>query len=188
MSTSTGTARQLPKPVRGRGPGYALQRAYVRIMMWLISRLLVAAAAVDAGVGREFDQLPRSFRFVMRVRSGSAGLALEKRDGRLGVASLRESTAPDLVFEFKHVAHAFLVLSFSESTPQAFANDRLLVDGEFPNAMRVLRALNRMQAVVLPRFVAVRALKAYPRIAPGEKIALAVRIYARMLLQLFGGK
>ena len=54
--------------------------------------------------------------------------------------------------------------------------------------MRVLRALNRMQAVVLPRFVAVRALKAYPRIAPGEKIALAVRIYARMLLQLFGGK
>ena len=80
------------------------------------------------------------------------------------------------------------MLSFLESTPQAFANDRILVDGEFTDAMRVLRALNRMQAVVLPRFVAVRALKAYPAIGLGEKIALAARIYLRMALQLFGGK
>lgn len=157
-------------------------------MMWLICRLLQAASAVDPAVRREVTGLPEPFRFVMRVRSGAIGFALVKHDGRLKAASMSDPEKPDLVFEFKHLAHAFLVLSFLESTPQAFANDRILVDGEFANAMKVLRALNRMQAVVLPKFVAVRALKAYPAIGLGEKIVLAVRVYLRMVIQLFGGK
>lgn len=115
-------------------------------------------------------------------------MALVKQEGRLQAGSIGAPAKPDLVFEFKHTAHAFLVLSFQESTPQAFANDRLLVDGEFTNAMKVLRALNRMQAIVLPKFVAVRALKAYPAIGLMEKIVLAVKIYLRMVVQLFGGK
>jgi hypothetical protein len=188
LSTTKDVALPSPKPVSGKKIGYLLQRIYVRVMMWLICRLLQAASAVDPVVCREVSGLPEPFRFVMRVRSGTTGLALAKQDGQLRATSMGDPEKPDLVFEFKHVAHAFLVLSFMESTPQAFANDRILVDGEFANAMKVLRALNRMQAVVLPKFVAVRALKAYPRIGLGEKVALAVRIYLRMVIQLFGGK
>ena len=58
----------------------------------------------------------------MRVRSGAIGFALVKHDGRLKAASMSDPEKPDLVFEFKHLAHAFLVLSFLESTPQAFAS------------------------------------------------------------------
>jgi hypothetical protein len=59
------------------------------------------------------------------------------------------------------------------------------VDGEYPSAMKMLRALNRMQAIVLPRFIAVRALKSCPPLGPGEKLWLAARIYGRMFLELF---
>lgn len=168
-----------------RGIGYSLQRAYVRLMMWLISRLLQAASAVDGQIRGEVADLPSGFSFVMRVRSGSPALAMRKAGERLRAVRAASVPDPTLVFEFKHLAHAFLVLAFQESTPRAFANDRLAVDGEFAGAMKILRSLNRMQAVVLPRFIARRALKAYPSIGLGEKLLLAGRIYGRLVIDLF---
>ena len=171
--------------LEGRGLPYSLQRAYVRCMLWLIGRLLQAASVVDEEVMREVRSLPHGFSFMMRVRSGSAAMALVKRGERLMAVPARKIPHPALSFEFKHVAHAFLVLSFQESTPRAFANDRLSVDGEYPSAMKMLRALNRMQALVLPRFIAVRALKSCPPLGLGQKLRLAARIYGRVCLELF---
>jgi len=168
-----------------RGLSYPVQRTYVRFMLWLIGRLLQAASVVDEEVRREVRALPDGFSFAMRVRSGSAGLTLVRRGDRLRVVPASMARTPMLVFEFKHVAHAFLVVSFQESTPQALANDRLAVDGEYPSAMKMLRALNRMQAVVLPRFIAVRALKSCPSLGLGEKLRLAARIYGRLFIELF---
>lgn len=169
----------------GRGLPYSLQRTYVRFMLWLIGRLLQAASAVDDEVRREVRALPDGFSFAMRVRSGSAGLAIVKQDSRLRAVAAATAPPPTLTFEFKHVAHAFLVLSFQESTPRALANDRLSVDGEYPSAMKMLRALNRMQAIVLPRFIATRALKSCPRFRPIDKLVLAARIYGRLFVELF---
>lgn len=172
-------------PVAGPGPSYSLQRRYVTFMMWLIARLLQAASAADATIRREVADLPEGFSFSMRVRSGAPGLTMTKSGDRLAVARRASEIPTTLAFEFKHLAHAFLVLSFQESTPQAFANDRLSIDGEFTNAMKVLRCLNRMQALVLPRFVASRALKEYPAIGLAEKLTLAARIYGRFVIDLF---
>jgi len=184
MSTSPDSVAPT-SALAGRGLPYSLQRAYVRFMLWLIGRLLQAASAVDGEVMREVRSLPDGFSFAMRVRSGSAALALVKRGERLMAAPAGKVPHPVLSFEFKHVAHAFLVLSFQESTPRAFANDRLSVDGEYPSAMKMLRALNRMQALVLPRFIAVRALKSCPKIGLWEKLGLAARVYGRVCVELF---
>ena len=172
-------------PAAGRGPAYAIQRGYAGFMMWLISRLLQAASAVDTVIRRDVGRLPEDFSFSMRVRSGSPALTMRKVGDGLRAVPSSTVRRPTLTFEFKHVAHAFLVMSFQESTPRAFANDRLAVDGDFPSAMKIMRSLNRMQAVVLPRFIAVRALKAYPRIGIVEKIGLAARIYGRLVIDLF---
>lgn len=185
MNSSPRAVPAAVTPLESRGITYPLQRAYVRLMMWLISRLLQAAAAVDGQIRREVADLPDDFRFVMRVRSGAPALAMRKVGERLMAVPPNTVRDPDLVFEFKHPAHAFLVLSFQESTPRAFANDRLAVNGEFAGAMKVLRALNRMQALVLPRFIARRALKAYPPIPLRDKLGLAIRIYARLVVDLF---
>jgi hypothetical protein len=172
-------------PVAGRGPSYSVQRRYVAFMMWLIARLLQAASAVDRTIRSDVADLPEGFSFCMRVRSGAPALTMKKSGDGLTVARGPSEIRPTLAFEFKHVAHAFLVLSFQESTPRAFANDRLSINGEFTNAMKVLRCLNRMQALVLPRFVARRALKEYPAIGLAEKLALAARIYGRFVIDLF---
>ncbi|MDH3914588.1 MAG: hypothetical protein OEU49_01995 [Chromatiales bacterium] len=172
-------------PAAGRGPSYAIQRVYAGFMMWLISRLLQAASAVDPVIKKDIDRLPEDFSFSMRVRSGSPALAMRKMGDDLRAVQPSALQRPALVFEFKHVAHAFLVMSFQESTPRAFANDRLAVDGDFACAMKIMRSLNRMQALVLPRFIAVRALKAYPPIGIVEKLGLAARIYGRLVIDLF---
>jgi hypothetical protein len=172
-------------PAAGRGPAYSIQRAYAGFMMWLISRLLQAASAVDPVIRRDIDRLPDDFSFSMRVRSGSPSMTMIKVGDRLRAIPSSARPQAALVFGFKHVAHAFLVMSFQESTPRAFANDRLAVDGDFACAMKIMRSLNRMQALVLPRFIAVRALKAYPPIGVVEKLGLAARIYGRLLIEFF---
>ena len=83
--------------------------------------------------------------------------------------------------KFKHLEHAFLVLSFQEKTSVAFANDRMLVDGDISYAVRMTRILNRLEAFILPKIVAERAVKAYPHnLQLPEKLISAARIYLKV--------
>ena len=171
-----------------QGWAYRAQTVYVRLMLWLVARLLGAASAVDPTIRSEVRALPGDFAFTMRVRSGKAGMVVGRVGDRLRAADPNRISDPSLVFEFKHISHAFLVLAFLESTSRSFANDRITVDGDIGLAMKVVRCLNRMEVLVLPKFVAARAVKAYPRIDLVEKLTLAMRIYGRMLLDLLGGR
>jgi hypothetical protein len=101
-------------------------------------------------------------------------------DGTLNRAKVVKPR-PDLSIGFKHVAHAFLVLAFQEGTAQAFANDRMVADGDVSHAIRLVRCLNTMEALILPRWVALRAVKRYPTISALEKTRKAVRIYALLV-------
>ena len=87
---------------------------------------------------------------------------------------------------FKHVSHAFLVLSFQEGTARAFANDRMITHGDVSLAMKMVRCLNRVQALVLPRVIAERVLKTYPDVALRDKVRSAARIYGRTLTHALG--
>jgi hypothetical protein len=77
--------------------------------------------------------------------------------------------------------HAFLALSFQEKTSVAFANDRMLVDGDISYAVRMTRILNRLEVFILPKLVAKRAVKAYPHnLQLPEKLISAARIYLKV--------
>ena len=65
-------------------------------------------------------------------------------------------------------------------TPVAFAQDRMIVNGEIAYGAVFTRILNRLLALILPRFVARRALKRYPALGLGEKLRRAVGIYVRL--------
>lgn len=165
---------------------FAIQKLYVRIMMWLVARLLAAASVVDPVVRREVLALPENFSFTMRVRTGSYGMGLCRVRDRLVPVGDWENEDYPLIFEYKHVTHAFLVLGFVEGTAVAFANDRIAVEGNTSIAMKIIRGLNRMEAVVLPKVIAKRAIKAYPDIGLMEKIVMALRIYGRLFADLAG--
>ena len=168
------------------GSLFVLQKTYVKTMMWLVARLLAAASVVDPVVRKEVLALPEGFSFTMRVRSGTTGMGLHRQGNRLRpIRGWRDVHYP-LAFEYKHISHAFLVLGFVEATAVAFANDRITVDGNTSTAMKIIRALNRMEAIVLPRFIAQRAVKNYPDIGIKEKLVMALRVYWRLILDLFG--
>jgi hypothetical protein len=172
---------------KGAGTVYRAQLLYVRVMMWLIGRLLQAASAVDPVIRREVAVLPADFTFAMRTHSGLSGFALARDGRRLATRRSRPDESPTLLFEFKHVTHAFLVLSFVEGTAQSFANDRMSLGGDAALAMKIVRCLDRLEVVVLPRFIAERGVKHYPDIGLATKLGLALRIYRRFLMDLFGG-
>jgi len=166
---------------------YRAQLLYVRIMLWLVGRLLQAASRVDPVIRDEVATLPPNFAFAMRLHSRAAGLVMGREGDRLRVLSSRAAQPLSMVFEFKHVTHAFLVLAFVEGTARSFANDRMTLGGDVALAMKIVRCLNRMEVLVLPKFVARRAVKQYPAIALGERLGLAARIYGRLVIELFGG-
>jgi len=153
-------------------------RLYVTVMLWVIGRALVATSRVDETVRAELEPLPSGYQIQMRVLPKGPGFVVEcAGDGTL-VRAGQVKQRPELSIGFKHAAHAFLVLAFQESTAQAFANDRMVADGDVSHAIRLVRALNTMEALILPRWVAERAVKRYPQLPAMEKTRKATRIYA----------
>ncbi len=159
---------------------YSFQRAYVTSMMGLISRLLQAASEVDEEIKREVAALPDGFAFTMEVMPHSPGFSMQKRDNKLKIVA-KLSKKPDLTIRYKHLSHAFLVFSFQEGTAVSFANDRVLLDGDTALAMKMVRCLNRMEALVLPRFVAKKAVKTYPDLELKDKLRLSVKTYGKLV-------
>ena len=68
----------------------------------------------------------------------------------------------------------------------AYAHDRLLVDGDISYAIRMTRILNRLEAFILPKLVASRAVKEYPaNLHLPEKLMAASRIYLKVASKFF---
>lgn len=163
---------------------YSAQRAYVALMFDVLGRLLVAASASDPEVKRELAGFPENFTLGFSVLGDTASLRLRWRAGQL--TRCAGGGPADLDVIFKHISHAFMVLSFQESTPSAFANQRILTHGDAALGMRFTRCLNRVQTVALPRFVAARALKAVPALPIAQKLALGAQLYAGVARGLAG--
>lgn len=166
-------------PSAGAASMYAAQRAYVAAMFELMGRLLVAASECDAEIEQELS----GFRDGLVI--GFSVLGCPNLRLRVGVSDKRfvrlpNGTPPELEIVFKHVSHAFYVLTFQEGTAQAYANERMITLGDTSLSLRFMRCLNRMQAATLPRFVVERALKSVPDITAPEKRRLASTIYGRL--------
>ncbi len=84
---------------------------------------------------------------------------------------------------FKHLQHAWLLYTFKEDTPTAFARNRIVLDGEVRHATVFNRCLSRLMILILPRLLAERAVKRYPVIALRDKLRLAAAIYLRIPLE-----
>ena len=159
----------------------ALQQFYVKMMMDVIGRGLVIASQVDQEVQTEIGKFPQGFVLSMRVfPHGPAFVARVTEQAQLELLQNYQQK-PDLTIQFKHLSHAFLVFSFQESTAQAFANDRMVADGDLSYAIRLVRCLNKMESLILPKLLAELAVKQYPKqLALKEKIFGATHIYLKV--------
>ncbi len=159
----------------------AAQRAYVTLMMDVIGRGLTSASQIDPEIYNETKGFPTGFTLRMTVfPHGPSFTAQAHSDGSLRLVKHLDGK-PDLTVTFKHMSHAFLVFSFQESTTQAFANDRMVADGDVGYAVRLVRCLNKMEALILPKMVAKMAVKQYPSdLTLKQKLTLASQIYLKV--------
>ncbi len=162
-------------------------RAYVEVMMGVIGRGLVAVAHEDAEVARELRGFPDQMVLQFMVLPDGPSFALRVVDGRFQLLRERPQRV-DLGICFKHVTHAFLVFSFQESTAQAFAHDRMYVTGDISLAIRLVRCLTRMEALILPAAIARLAVKRYPEISFIAKVQAAGKIYGRLAYNMTRGE
>lgn len=164
----------------------ALQLVYVKLMMDVIGRGLVMASQVDEEVKQEVAKFPVGFVLSMNVfPHGPAFIAKVTPDHQLELLHSVENK-PDLTITFKHLSHAFLVFSFQESTAQAFAHDRMIADGDVGYAIRLVRCLNKMEALILPKLLAELAVKQYPHeLSLKEKLTGAAHIYLKLAQSYF---
>ncbi len=182
----------LPDKISKEALGYEAQKAYVTTMMAVVGSGLAAASRVDETVQRELSAFPPGYQVSMTVFPSGPDFFL--RVGEHGVAEVISAPVgkPDLTIRFKHMAHAFLVFSFQEGTARAFANDRMIADGNLSHAIRLVRCLNQMETLILPKLVAQRAVKRYTDVPFVEKITKAARIYGlvtkSLVTQLAAGK
>ena len=164
----------------------ALQLVYVKLMMDVIGRGLVMASQVDEEVKQDVAKFPVGFVLSMNVfPHGPAFIAKVTPDHQLELLHSVENK-PDLTITFKHLSHAFLVFSFQESTAQAFAHDRMIADGDVGYAIRLVRCLNKMEALILPKLLAELAVKQYPHeLGLKEKLTGAAHIYLKLAQSYF---
>lgn len=158
-----------------------LEHAYVALMMDIIGRGLVMASQVDEDIRAELIGFPENFTISMKVfPKGPQFIAQVQHDKTLKLLKdLNEK--PNLTICFKHLHFAFLVFSFQESTARSFANDRMIADGDLAYAIRLVRCLNRMEALILPKMVASLAVKEYPKqLTFKDKITAASNIYFKV--------
>lgn len=167
--------------------GYEAQKAYVSTMMKIVGGGLAAASRVDADVQRNLAAFPAGYQICMTVFPSGPSFFLRMQEN--GIASVIDAPAgkPDLTIRFKHMTHAFLVFSFQEGTAQAFANDRMVADGNLSHSIRLVRCLNRMETLILPKLVATRAVKRYDDVPLSEKLSKAIRIYGLVAKSLVTG-
>lgn len=158
-------------------------------MMLIVGRGLYAISRVDGEAIEEIKGLPDDYTIEMVVVPNGPGFRVKTLgDGRFDVAVTGPERA-DLSIKFKHLSHAFLVLSFQEGTAEAFTKDRMIADGELSHSIRLVRILNKMEALILPKFIAKRAVKHYPEnLGCVEKIKKAACIYALVVKHLIIGR
>nr|WP_174505394.1 hypothetical protein [Acinetobacter sp. Marseille-Q1620] len=164
----------------------AFEQAYVKLMMDVIGRGLVMASQVDDEVKYEVSKFPVGFTLSMTVFPHGPAFVAQVNDQQQLTLIKSPSAKPDLTIMFKHMHHAFLVFSFQESTAQAFANDRMVADGDLSYAIRLVRCLNKMESLILPKVIAELAVKQYPNeLNLKEKLSGAANIYLKVAQSYF---
>ena len=140
-----------------------LKRAYVAIMLWIVGRAIGVAARVDEDVKREFEELPEGFSFALSIYPQGPCMTVGKDEkGNVKFMGLKESTTLSLKMNIKTLEAAILIFTFRESTAMAYARERFFVDGDIPDALAVVRVLNRIETYLLPKFITKMAVKRYP--------------------------
>jgi hypothetical protein len=157
------------------------KRIYLKCVLWFFGRAIQAAARVDPGVRSEFDAMPGPYTFCLGAFPKGPCMVIGKDDlGRIRYLGSAVKNRPiHLHLMFKSLSLMFRVFTFQENTPAANARDRLFVTGDVPFACAVVRIMDMIQVLLLPKPLAKLAVKRYPAGSFKRRTLVRARVYLR---------
>lgn len=164
-----------------------IKRFYVSLLLFIFGRAFQAAAKADPAAKAEFDSLPDDFMLDLCVAPNGPHMLVGKdKNGRIKYFGWKPGDKRiTLTMKIKHLEAAILMFTFQESSCTATARDRLIVEGDLPAASSVLRIMDLLEVLLLPKFIAKLGVKRYPnhtRMPLGRKLKSRVLTYARVVV------
>ena len=163
-----------------------LQRLYLSLILWFMGRAIEAAAKADRQVRDLFHALPDGLTVALTIAPHGPAMVLAK--DKKGTVRYVDSTLTDrsidLTLTIKNIDMAMLLFTLREPIVTAVARDRLMVRGDIPAACIVVRILERMDVLLLPKGLAALSVRRYPDVPTLRTIVMRGVIYLRALAGL----
>ncbi|MGL1892619.1 MAG: hypothetical protein OCD02_13400 [Spirochaetaceae bacterium] len=131
---------------------------YCRIVFAVLGWFIPAIACRKKTVRTVISDFPENFTFSFGVWPSGPSVAFKRVSNRLKQIP-RNSLDLDMKVSLKSIEAAWYLLSFQEGTCQSEANGRLTVKGELPHSCTFIRLMDKVEILLLPRFIAKKAVK-----------------------------
>ena len=154
-----------------------VKKIVVQVVMFVLGRAIQSASRWDAFVRHEVARWKDGYSFILEVLPGGPRMGMQKQGGRLKFMGAKLSDA-DLVVRFKNIECAFLVFSGLMGTEQGFAENRMTVKGDLPEAMSLIRCMNMIVVYLYPKFISRRLVKRVPNLSMKQH---AFRLYIMLI-------
>ncbi|MBN2657891.1 MAG: aldehyde ferredoxin oxidoreductase family protein [Spirochaetales bacterium] len=141
------------KPARS-----TIKLIYCTTVMAVLGWFIPAVACRKTSVREEVRALPDDFKLRFAIWPSGPALSLMRVGDRLKKVALTEEEA-DMTVYLKSLEAAWLLLTFQESTCGSEAAGRLMVKGDLPHTCTFIRLMDKVEILLLPRFLAKRAVK-----------------------------
>lgn len=164
-----------------------IKKLYVMVMLFVVGRAIKAAARTDRAVREEFEKLRDDFTLRLGVMpAGPAMVVAKDEKGRVQyLGSNPKGRKITLDMGIKNIEAAMLLFTFRESTAISTCRNRLIVQGDLPDACAVVRILDLVEVYLLPKIIAKLAVKRYPKwsqVSPLRKHLGRIAVYVRTLV------
>ena len=158
-----GISRPAAGDVKIKSRPQIFKRIYCSIIMAVLGWFIPNVACRKEGVREEIRMFPEDFTFRLGVWPAGPSVAFRREGDRL--RRIRDDWAGvDLGVYLKSIEAAWLMFSFQESTCRAEACNRLLVRGELPHTCTFIRLMDKVEILLLPKFIAKLAVKKWEKV------------------------
>ncbi|MDA3811843.1 MAG: aldehyde ferredoxin oxidoreductase family protein [Spirochaetaceae bacterium] len=138
--------------------GLIVKKIYCSLVMAVLGWFIPHIACRRKSVREEVICFPDNFTFRFAIWPGGSSVSFRRVGDRL-VKIKKSQGKVDLIVNLKSLEAAWLLLTFQESTCQSEANARLSVQGELPHTCTFIRLMDKVEILLLPKFLARKAVK-----------------------------
>lgn len=128
------------------------KNSFCNIIVTILCRAVAELEQKDSEIKSEFTDLPIGFKINIGILPFGAYAGIIKTANGLKIKKNGFATA-DLVVNFKNVKSAKQVMLAKINLAQSFSRHALLVGGDIAIAMGLVRAINRVECYLFPRFM-----------------------------------